>query len=129
VEPILVAPLRGRWAEVRKQAEKVVEKRDTASGGRARRINNDLSRLLSRFAEEIASVRVLEPLLRLGELPERFYAQPAEFLAFARADDYFLGVLHSRAHELWARRIGTWMGVGNDLRYTPTTCLETFPLP
>jgi hypothetical protein len=60
VEPILVAPLRGRWAEVRKQAEKVVEKRDTASGGRARRINNDLSRLLSRFAEEIASVRVLE---------------------------------------------------------------------
>ena len=21
------------------------------------------------------------------------------------------------------------MGVGNDLRYTPTTCLETFPLP
>ena len=69
------------------------------------------------------------PRLRLRELPERFYAEPAEFVAFARADDYFLGVLHSRAHELWARRMGTWMGVGNDLRYTPTTCLETFPLP
>jgi len=25
--------------------------------------------------------------------------------------------------------MGTWMGVGNDLRYTPTTCFETFPLP
>ena len=48
---------------------------------------------------------------------------------FARDDDYFFGVLHSRAHELWARRMGTWMGVGNDLRYTPTTCFETFPLP
>jgi hypothetical protein len=24
--------------------------------------------------------------------------------------------------------MGTWMGVGNDLRYTPTTCFETFPL-
>ncbi len=32
-------------------------------------------------------------------------------------------------HELWARRMGTWMGAGNDLRYTPTTCFETFPLP
>jgi type II restriction/modification system DNA methylase subunit YeeA len=52
-----------------------------------------------------------------------------QIIAFARADDYFLGVLHSRAHELWARRMGTWMGVGNDLRYTPTTCFETFPLP
>jgi hypothetical protein len=25
--------------------------------------------------------------------------------------------------------MGTWMRVGNDLRYNPTTCLETFPLP
>ncbi len=23
----------------------------------------------------------------------------------------------------------TWMGVGNDPRYTPTTCFETFPFP
>jgi len=50
-------------------------------------------------------------------------------LVFARDDDYFFGILHSRAHELWTRRMGTWMGVGNDLRYTPTTCFETFPLP
>ena len=48
-------------------------------------------------------------------------------LVFARDDDYFFGVLHSQAHESWARRMGTWMGVGNDLRYTPTTCFETFP--
>ena len=25
--------------------------------------------------------------------------------------------------------MGTWLGVGNDPRYTPTTCFETFPLP
>jgi type II restriction/modification system DNA methylase subunit YeeA len=53
----------------------------------------------------------------------------SQIIAFARDDDYFVGVLHSRAHDLWARRMGTWMGVGNDLRYTPTTCFETFPLP
>jgi len=37
--------------------------------------------------------------------------------------------LHSRAHEVWSLRMGTWLGKGNDPRYTPTTCFETFPLP
>jgi type II restriction/modification system DNA methylase subunit YeeA len=52
-----------------------------------------------------------------------------QLIVFARDDDYSFGVLHSQAHELWARGMGTWMGVGNDLRYTPTTCFETFPFP
>jgi type II restriction/modification system DNA methylase subunit YeeA len=52
-----------------------------------------------------------------------------QLIAFAREDDYFFGVLHSRAHEVWSLRMGTWLGVGNDPRYTPTTCFETFPLP
>ena len=47
----------------------------------------------------------------------------------AREDDYTFGVLHSRAHELWSLRMGTWLGVGNDPRYTPTTTFETFPFP
>ena len=50
-------------------------------------------------------------------------------IVFARDDDYFFGVLHSRAHEVWSLRMGTWLGVGNDPRYTPTTCFETFPRP
>ena len=37
--------------------------------------------------------------------------------------------LHSRFHELWALRMGTWLGVGNDPRYTPSTTFETFPFP
>jgi len=53
----------------------------------------------------------------------------SQIIAFALEDDYSFGVLHSRVHELWALRMGTWMGVGNDLRYTPTTCFETFPFP
>ncbi len=52
-----------------------------------------------------------------------------QLIVFARDDDYFFGVLHSRAHEVWSLRMGTWLGVGNDPRYTPTTCFETFPLP
>ncbi len=50
-------------------------------------------------------------------------------IAIAREDDYAFGVLHSRVHELWALRTGTWLGVGNDPRYTPTTTFETFPFP
>lgn len=50
-------------------------------------------------------------------------------VAIARSDDYFFGVLHSRPHELWSLRMGTWLGVGNDPRYTPTTTFETYPFP
>jgi hypothetical protein len=52
-----------------------------------------------------------------------------QLVVFAREDGYFFGVLHSRAHEVWALRMGTWLGKGNDPRYTATTCFETFPLP
>jgi hypothetical protein len=50
-------------------------------------------------------------------------------VAIARADDTNFGILHSRFHELWSLRMCTWLGVGNDPRYTPTTCFETFPFP
>ena len=50
-------------------------------------------------------------------------------IVFARDDDYTFGVLHSRIHEVWALRLCTWVGVGNDPRYTPSTTFETFPFP
>ncbi|NCM97078.1 MAG: class I SAM-dependent DNA methyltransferase [Rhodobacterales bacterium] len=49
--------------------------------------------------------------------------------AIARDDDTTFGILHSRFHELWALRMGTFLGVGNDPRYTPSTTFETFPFP
>ena len=50
-------------------------------------------------------------------------------IAIARDDDTTFGILHSRFHELWSLRMGTWLGVGNDPRYTPSTTFETFPFP
>ena len=51
-------------------------------------------------------------------------------LVFARDDDYFLGVLHSRTHELWARGTGTQLREAESgFRYTPTSTFETFPFP
>ena len=50
--------------------------------------------------------------------------------AFARDDDYFFGILHSRAHEVWARAQGTQLReVESGFRYTPTSTFETFPFP
>jgi type II restriction/modification system DNA methylase subunit YeeA len=50
-------------------------------------------------------------------------------VVIARDDDVTFGVLHSHFHETWSLRLGTWLGVGNDPRYTPTTTFETFPFP
>ncbi len=52
-----------------------------------------------------------------------------QLIAIARDDDTAFGILHSRFHEAWSLRLGTWLGVGNDPRYTPTTTFETFPFP
>ena len=46
-----------------------------------------------------------------------------------RDDDTTFGILHSRFHEAWSLRLCTWLGKGNDPRYTPTTTFETFPFP
>ncbi|MDO8731915.1 MAG: hypothetical protein Q7L55_04990 [Actinomycetota bacterium] len=47
--------------------------------------------------------------------------------AFAFDDDYSFGVLASRPHDLWARANGSTLK--GDLRYTPSTCFDTFPWP
>ena len=52
-----------------------------------------------------------------------------QLMVVARDDDTTFGILHSRFHELWALRLGTWLGVGNDPRYTPSTTFGTFPFP
>jgi type II restriction/modification system DNA methylase subunit YeeA len=48
-------------------------------------------------------------------------------IVYARADDFFFGVLQSHFHEVWALKQGTRLETRP--RYTPTTCFETFPFP
>ena len=51
-------------------------------------------------------------------------------IAFARDDDYFLGALHSRIHTTWATAMGSQLRESQSgLRYTPTSCFQTFPFP
>ena len=48
-------------------------------------------------------------------------------VVFARADDYFFGVLSSKIHEIWSLALGTQLETRP--RYTPRSCFETFPFP
>jgi len=80
---------------------------------------------LSRKPRFIATPEVSKHRLFVWVTPEVLCNQ--QLLVFARADDYFFGVLHSRLHELWALRLGTRLETRP--RYTPTTCFETFPFP
>ncbi|HQU44131.1 MAG TPA: hypothetical protein PK867_15030 [Pirellulales bacterium] len=48
-------------------------------------------------------------------------------VAFGGTDDFFFGVVQSRAHEVWSLKLGTRLETRP--RYTPTTSFETFPFP
>ena len=51
-------------------------------------------------------------------------------VVFARDDDYFMGVLQSRVHEVWAMAMGSQVrDRASGFRYTHTTCFDTFPFP
>ncbi len=61
VEPVLMAPLRRRWAEVQAQARELAAQRDNANGRKKTNLQKELTALLTGFAAEIAAVRVLDP--------------------------------------------------------------------
>ncbi|MGV3529818.1 MAG: class I SAM-dependent DNA methyltransferase [Flavisolibacter sp.] len=44
-------------------------------------------------------------------------------------DAFFLGVLSSRIHVMWAMIAGGRLGVGNDSRYNSTRCFQPYPFP
>lgn len=71
---------------------------------------------------EVSKHRVFS-WLALPVLPDK------NLIAVARADDTTFGILHSRFHELWSLGLCTFLGVGNDPRYTPSSTFETFPFP
>lgn len=50
-------------------------------------------------------------------------------IAIASDSDILLGILESRFHRIWSLAMCTFLGVGNDPRYTPSTTFETFPFP
>jgi type II restriction/modification system DNA methylase subunit YeeA len=91
------------------------------------RSGSDVKAALSRLARFILTPRYAKYRLFVW-MPTTVFPD-SETVAIARDDDTTLGILHSRFHELWTLRLCTWLGKGNDPRYTPSTTFETFPFP
>jgi len=87
----------------------------------------EMRRALSRLLRYVATSRVATHRvfvwLDSQTLPD------SRLFAFAREDDYFFGVLHSRLHEVWSLRTASRHGVGNDPTYNTGSCFETYPFP
>ncbi len=83
---------------------------------------------LSKLSRYIATPRVAKH--RIFAWLDGNILPDAQLVVFARDDDYFFGVLHSKVHENWSRRKGTQLrDAESGFRYTSTTTFETFPLP
>src|SRR5271157_770329 len=83
---------------------------------------------LGRIPRFIATARVSKH--RLFSWVESPTLPDCQLIVFARSEDYFIGVLQSRLHEVWARSLGTQVRERESgFRYTPASCFETFPLP
>ena len=67
---------------------------------------------------------------RLFAWLERPLLPDHQLFAYANAQDWFFGIMHSRFHEAWTRSQGTQVRERESgFRYTPTSCFETFPFP
>lgn len=66
VEPVVMAPLRRRWEEVKQQARDLAAKRGAAKGTQETKWHNALRDLIVGFASEIAKIQVLDPACGSG---------------------------------------------------------------
>lgn len=87
---------------------------------RMRKAIHDLPRFI---VTPTVSRHRLWTFLEKGVIPDK------QLVVVASEQAVDLGILSSSIHTSWSKSQGTWMGVGNDLRYTPSTCFDTFPFP
>jgi type II restriction/modification system DNA methylase subunit YeeA len=66
VEPVVMAPLRRRWAEVKAGAEEIAAAAETASPVTRARLRAELEAKIMGWIEELAAVRVLDPACGSG---------------------------------------------------------------
>jgi hypothetical protein len=136
VEPVLMAPLRRRWGEVKAEAK--AAKRDPLAGSKPSTqksrqlagIEAELFGLLRRFREELAAVQVLAAACGSGNFL---------YVALRLLLDLEWEVI-TATPEVAKHRIFVWMpsevlcnqqtlvsARADDYFYTPTTTFETFP--
>jgi len=67
VEPVVMAPLRRDWDEVRERIEQQIERRQkAATGATKKKADDEIGNLLDGFLRRLASVRILDPACGSG---------------------------------------------------------------
>jgi type II restriction/modification system DNA methylase subunit YeeA len=66
---------------------------------------------------------------RIFQWADAHIVPDSRLFVFAREDDLFFGLLHSRFHEMWSLHTCSWHGVGNDPTYNRESVFGTFPFP
>jgi hypothetical protein len=89
--------------------------------------NPKLRRQLDGLPRYIATVETAKH--RVFQFLDAEIAPDNKLIAIALDDAYWLGVLSSQAHVVWAQALGSNLGVGNDPVYVKSRCFETFPFP
>lgn len=86
-----------------------------------------LKKLLAKSERYIATPRVSKH--RLFTWERSFVLPDSAVVAILNSSDSTFGIVCGKYHRLWSLKLCTWIGVGNDPRYTPSTTFETFPFP
>jgi len=66
VEPVLMAPLRRQWSELQDKVFELAARRDEATNSNKADLNRELTSLLTEFANEVSTIRVLDPACGSG---------------------------------------------------------------
>ena len=105
---------------------KVMPVRHATCWWRYRRSATDMVQATTNLATVLVTSRSASPHFAIAQVPARQVL--AKTLAvFALSTHAAFATLQSRVHEVWARTFASTLE--DRLRYTPSDCFETFPLP
>jgi hypothetical protein len=115
-------------AQVKPERDKVRNPLERARWWLHGRTAPDLRLAVQGLQQYIATPRVAKH--RIFVYVEAKTIPDGQLVVIARDEDYIFGVLQSKPHELWARRMGTQVREAESgFRYTPTSTFETFAFP
>ncbi|WP_370318229.1 class I SAM-dependent DNA methyltransferase [Salipiger sp. IMCC34102] len=92
-----------------------------------RRANHDLRGFIANLDRFI--VTVLTSRHRIFQFLDGQFLPDQTLVVIGSDDAAVFTILNSGVHTAWARETGSWLGVGNDQRYTKSRCFDPFPFP
>ena len=87
----------------------------------------ELRKMLHELPRYIATVETAKH--RVFQFLDTDVLPDNKIVAIAESGAWFLGMLSSSQHSIWALATGSRLGVGNDPVYVKSRCFETFPFP